>query len=177
MILLWDGKLVSVVSSWKRRYKGVSCLALTLPWGNGIDGAPGGTGTDGTAGGVCSSLSSRHHDRGRHCSSLYNEQMGTKEVAVCWNYRGPLIDNLPGWRNWRQGWRRTGTSIIYEKQHRHRSEFIFWSVCEHLDCHQNSIFNQWKNIFKSVQSCYCCIQTDNYHEVCHAQLPLCCWFS
>ncbi len=28
--------------------------------------------------------------------SLHTEQMGTKEVAVCWNYRGALIDNLPG---------------------------------------------------------------------------------
>lgn len=129
LILLWNRKLVWAVMSWERQYKGISCLTLTLPWGNSIDGAPGGTGTDGTAGGVCSSLSSRQHDRGPHCFSLYTEQMGTKEVAVCWNYRGALIDNLPGWKSWRQGWRRTGASIIYEKSIKRAQKWIHFLEC------------------------------------------------
>lgn len=87
LIDLWDRELISAVTSWERQYKGVSCLTLIQPWRNCIDGAPSGTGTDGAAGGVCSSLSSHQHDRGPHCSSLYIEQMGTKAMAVCWNYR------------------------------------------------------------------------------------------
>lgn len=79
-----------------------------------MDGAPGGTGAGGTAGGVGSSLSSRQRDRSPPCCSLHSQQMGTKEEAVCWNYSGALMDNLPGWRSWRQGGGKTAASIIYE---------------------------------------------------------------
>lgn len=145
LIHLWVTKVVS-----GRQHKAISCLTFTQPRGKNTERAPGGTGADGTAGCVSISLSSRQRDRGP-----YSEQMGTKEVAVCWNYRGALIDNLPGWRSWRQGWRKEGCFNNLWKQHQTGTEVnsSFGSSpsvrLRHQisNRHQNSTFNQSKDIF------------------------------
>ncbi|KAM3600762.1 uncharacterized protein V6R79_002196 [Siganus canaliculatus] len=89
-------------------YKAVSSVTGTVPAGSGIKAALQ-VGQVEVSSSVCPRVNTTEV---LAPPSAAAEQMGTKEVAVCWNYSRVLLDNLPGGRRRRQRWRKTAASIM-----------------------------------------------------------------